>query len=337
MTLVRAVLAAVLLLAACKNDLAPQWRVTDLRILAVRAEVPGSSVVAPLADADSGDVLRLTALVANPLSRAPLRLRFATCIPQPTDALPPCLDPARLRDLDALLADPQVVALPDGAPVAGRPDEWFIEVTVPDLTAVFDRLIANAEADPGLQCRLYVELPVLAIADAGGRRELAVKRVRLVPRSLVAGTPLAGAYLPNRDPLPAGVYFATTDLPFCQAGAPVVVPCTTGCASGSCAADGFCDAPVPAVSGVLCAVPDSASVGEFNQCAPDGTRTLYAETLDWQWYATDGDFTGAGFTGNSTGSSADFDRPRGPFTLWTVVRDGRGGEGWLRRDLPAAP
>jgi hypothetical protein len=334
---VRAALAAALLLAACKNDLAPQWRVVDLRILAVRAEVPvPSSSAAPLADVDSGDRLRLTALVANPLGRAPFRLRFATCIPEATDALPPCLDPARLRDLDALLADPRVVALPDGAPVAGRAHEWFIEVTVPDLTAVFDRLIARAYAEPGYQCRLYVELPVLVIADAGGRRELAVKRVRLVPRSLVAGTPLAGAYIPNRDPLPAGVYFATTDIPFCEAGAPVAVPCSGGCASGACDGDGFCDAPIPAVSGVLCAVPDVASVGEFNQCAPDGTRTLYGETLEWQWYATDGDFTDAGFTGNAMGSSVDFDRPRGPFTIWTIVRDGRGGEGWLTRDVPPA-
>ncbi len=333
----RPALAALLLLAACKNDLAPQWRVTDLRILAVRAEVPGSSDVAPLADADSGDTVRITVLVANPRARAPFRLRFATCIPQPTDATPPCLDPARLRDLDALLADPGVVALPDGAPVPGRDDEWSMQVTVPDLTAVFERLIANANAEPGLQCRLFVELPVLAIADAGDRRELAVKRVRLTPRSLVAGTPLATAYIANRDPLPAGVYFANTDLPFCEAGTPVAVPCSSGCTSGTCGTDGYCDAPVPVVSGVLCAVPDSASVGEFNQCAPDGTRTLYAETLDWQWYATGGDFTDAGFTGNATGSSVDFDRPKDPFRLWVIVRDGRGGEGWLTRDVPAAP
>jgi hypothetical protein len=334
---VRPALAALLLLAACKNDLAPQWRVTDLRVLAVRAEVPGSSNVAPLADADSGDTVRVTALVANPLGRAPFRLRFATCIPQPNDALAPCLDPARLRDLDALLADPRVLALPDGAPVPGRADEWSMQVVVPDLTAVFERLVADANAEPGLQCRLYVELPVLAIADAGGRRELAVKRIRLSPRHLVAGTPLAGAYIPNRDPLPAGVYFSATDVPFCEAGAPVAVPCTGGCASGTCDAEGYCDAPIPAVSGVLCAVPDSASVGQFNQCAPDGTRSLYAESLEWQWYATAGDFTDAGFTGNATGSSVDFDRPKVPFRIWTIVRDGRGGEGWVARDVPAAP
>ncbi len=324
--------ALLFFLAACTTDLAPQWRVIDLRILAVRAQVQGSLA----ADADSGDTVRLTALVANPLGRAPLRVRFATCVPDATDALPPCLDPARLRDLDQLLADPSVVALGDGA--AGRPYEWFVDVKVPDLTAVFDRLIARAYAEPGYQCRLYVELPVLVVVDAGGRRELAVKRVRLAPTREIAGTPLQGAYVVNANPDPTGTYLVATDGAPCAFGVPVAVPCASqqDCVSGTCSG-GYCDAPLPAIPGVLCGTPAAGAVGEFNQCAPDGTRTRYAESLEWQWYATDGAFPGTKGAGNAMGSTVDFDRPRGPFTLWAILRDGRGGEGWVLRDVPAAP
>ena len=30
----------------------------------------------------------------------------------------------------------------------------------------------------------------------------------------------------------------------------------------------------------------------------------------------------------------DFEPPDGPFTIWTILRDGRGGEAWLVREVP---
>ena len=326
-------LAAALATLACNANVPPQWRVGDLRILAVRSEVVGSGPP-PYADADSGDTLEITALVPNPLGRATFRVRFAACLPTGTQALPPCLDPSALRDVDKVLADPGVVQLGEGTPAG--PDAYAVTVSVPDLTTLFQQVIARAEASPGLQCALFLELPVLVVADAGAAHQLAVKRVRLTPRSLVAGTPLQNAYVPNRDPQPLGTWFVLDENAPCGTGTPVAVPCSARapCIIGACGADGFCAGTIPNQTGFLCPLHDGTSVGEYNQCAPDGTRTLYSESLEWQYYATDGDFPDADVFGNATGTTAKFVPPAGAFTLWTILRDGRGGEGWVSRALP---
>lgn len=319
-----ALLAPALAAVACDTDFAPQYRVTDLRVLAVRSEVEDSQ---NLADADLGDVVRLAALVANPLGRSPLRVRWATCLPDGTDALPPCLDPDRLRDVDALLADPRVVALGEGTEIA---------VPVPPLLAAFDAIVARALAEPSFACRLYLELPVLVVAEAGGRRELAVKRVRLTPWRELADHPvLAGAYPPNANPGVVGVQ-AATDENACgtSRAAPVAMPCGTSCPLAACAPDGFCDVNVLPGPTVLCGLARPTSSEAFDQCGPDGARLTFQESLDWQWYVTAGTFPEPGGVGNAVGVDVEFERPPGPFTLWVIVRDGRGGEGWLARSFP---
>jgi hypothetical protein len=333
---VRRLLAAAAVLTACNTNFAPQWHVVDLRILAVRSDVVGGS--GTLADPSPGDTVRLTALVANPLARAPFRVRFATCLPTGTEALPPCLDTARLRDLDALLADPSVVMLGEGG--AGFPYEWSLDVPVPDVSAAFAPVVARAEQDPGLACSLYLELPLLVIVDAGGRRDVAVKRVRIVDPQAVAGTPLEGGYVPNHDPSLSGAWFVPVRGASCADGEPIAVPCTTAATCGpgaTCGPNAFCEFPIPAAAGTLCARPGDGATDAFYQCAPDGTRTAYEETLDYQWYSTGGDFPGLKGQANATGHDIDFDRPAGAFTLFAIVRDARGGVGWIARDVPAAP
>ncbi len=63
-------------------------------------------------------------------------------------------------------------------------------------------------------------------------------------------------------------------------------------------------------------------------CEPDGSHSTPFESLEWQWYVTDGEFPEEGGVGNATGGDVDFIRPPGGFTLWTIVRDGRGGSDW---------
>jgi hypothetical protein len=315
---------ALALAAGCDTGFSPQYLVEDLRILAVRAQVAGSLA----ADADLGETVRLTALVANPRGRAPLRVRWATCIPDGTEALSPCLDANALRDLDGLLADPRVVALGEGTE---------IEVTVPEVAGAFDRIIARAETNPAYACSLYLELPVLVIAEAGGEREVAVKRVRLTPRSEIAGTELEGAYVTNSNPVPLAVRLVEEEGLPCGDGVPVVVPCfdDSACDGTGCGPDGYCAAAFPAGRGVLCARPDpGASDPPYNQCAPDGTHTAFFESLDWQYYVTAGRFPGFSGVGNATGHEVDFEPPDGPFTIWAILRDGRGGEAWLVREVP---
>jgi hypothetical protein len=44
-----------------------------------------------------------------------------------------------------------------------------------------------------------------------------------------------------------------------------------------------------------------------------------------------------GGLGNAEGSHLDFVAPPGPFTLWLILRDGRGGDAWKPFDVTPAP
>jgi hypothetical protein len=78
-------------------------------------------------------------------------------------------------------------------------------------------------------------------------------------------------------------------------------------------------------------------------CGPDGPlrpppeEPDEPESLSWQWYVTDGEFLDVGPVGNATGGTIEFRRPPGPFTIWGILRDGRGGEAWVRRDIAGLP
>ena len=105
--------AAAAALLSCDTNFQPQYLVKDLRILAARAEVVGS---APEADADVGETVQLTALVANPARLPGVTVRWKACLPQQGESVSPCLDPAVLRD-PATLAGPTVVDLGEGESV----------------------------------------------------------------------------------------------------------------------------------------------------------------------------------------------------------------------------
>ena len=121
-------------------------------------------------------------------------------------------------------------------------------MTVPEVAGAFDRIIARAEANPAYACSLYLELPVLVIAEAGGEQEVAVKRVRLTPRSETAGTELAGAYVTNSNPVPLAIRLVEEEGLPCGDGVPVVVPCfdDSACDGTGCGPDGYCAAAFPA-------------------------------------------------------------------------------------------
>jgi hypothetical protein len=322
---------ALAVAAGCNPGFRPQYQVDDLRILGVSAEVTGTSAPTS-ADADLGDRVRLTALVANPRERRPLTITWLGCLPSGTDALPACLDRSLLSDPARLRTRPDVLVLGAGEGLL------TLEVPVADVQGALDALVARALAEPAFACQLYVELPVVVIAEAPDRSEVALKRVRLTPQRAVAGTSLEGAYLPNQNPGVQSLQVDPTSAGSCLGGEVAAIRCPdpAGCEAQGlrCDAGGTCGVPLPGGRRVLCARPEVGSVGIFSQCAPDGARTPFYESLDWQWFATAGSFEDAGALGNATGADVEFTRPDGPFTLWTVVRDGRGGEGWIRRDVP---
>jgi hypothetical protein len=291
---------ALLALGACIDDLEPQYRVTDLRILAVRAEVEGTG----WADAVPGDRVRLEALLANPLGRAPVEVAWYGCWPDlgggrlPTDAFLPCLDEAVLRDPDALASAPGVFSMGTGATVT-----W--DVPGPSDPAVAAVLASLGQVPPAYACRLYLELGVVTVVRSGDRREIAVKRLRVTPAT---SDPEPG-YVRNANPAIGDVLRASSE-EGCASGAPVEDP------------------PFPAARTFLCGFSGLDAAQEVNLCGPDGVIGRDAESLTWQWYVTAGEFPEVGGVGNATGDSPEFEATAAPFTLWVILRDGRGGVAW---------
>ena len=334
--------AALLALAAvagagCSADFAPQYRVTDLRILAIRSVVVGTeSNPSTTADGDPPDVLRLWALVANPQARPGLTVTWRACVPTGTDALVPCLDPEALRDPASLDGRPGVIALGQGASVD-------VSLARPDVEAALTELVKRAESDPSVACHLYVELPVVVVAEAGGRLESALKTVRIAPVREAAGTSVAGDYLLNTNPGIARIDTDPADADACTGGAPIVDVCLSACGAGTCQPDpegglSQCTPPpgtLAAGSHVVCGLVDANAIQTYPRC--DAANAFYAvdETLAWQWYLTDGTIEKTGMVGNATGDHVTLTPPAGPFTLWVVLRDVRGGVSWVQRDFPA--
>jgi hypothetical protein len=266
-----------------------------------------------------------------------VRVEWFACVPDPAVTVPPCLDPDALRDLDRLPTTPGVLRLGEGAEV---------DVPVPAaLRPAVEAVVARAAGRPELACTLYAEVGVVAIARAGGEEaRVAVKPARIAPR----GSALAEAYVRNVNPVVAAVRAGPTEAGRCAGGLLLVRPCATDadCGPGVACADAapagprgparLCDDPLPRRPQTLCAAPAAQSVQVYDQCDPAGNRFPLAEELRWQWYATGGTFDtdgGAFDLGNATGDRISFTPPDGPFTLWLILRDGRGGEDWIRRDV----
>ena len=330
MTLVkRHALPALLLALACNRGFEPQYRVTDLRILAVRADVVGSAdptTGVTTADPYAGQTVQLEALVVNPQGRTGLTVTWYACAPTTGGSLPPCLDPT-------VLSDPSALSVPgSGAFVIGTGAQpTAIPLSNPPLPQpVLDAFAAamqqarnQALLQPTYQCRIYVEIPVVVVAAAEGHEEVAVKLVRLVQAPADATPPYDG-YVVNQNPLVGDAYRAPTDADACTGGTSIDPPDPS--------------TAFPEGRTTLCArASDGSPPQTYYLCADDGARTPYAENYGWQWYVSDGEFPDVGGLGNAEGTSLDFTRPAGAFTMWLILRDGRGGDSWNEYDCDAAP
>jgi hypothetical protein len=314
-------LPAALAALACNPGFDPQYRVTDLRILAVQAEVPGSAGEDPdhkasvRADPTPADALQLRALVVDPKNRG-LSVRWFVCAPSAGGALPPCVDPVYLRDPSSL-ASAGAFELPDPFTGPEPPPIPLSSLPGPVLASLGDALTAVedlATAQPTYQCRVYVEIPIVAVATAGDRQETALKRVRLV-RSPTGDM----KYKANRNPFVGSLVLRPTDEDLCTGGTSLAEP-----------------ASFPAGTATVCATWDVGTPPEgYNVCDAAGNAQETSETYGWQWYVTGGEFKDVGGLGNAEGTHLDFTAPKGTFTLWLILRDGRGGEGWKQFDLTA--
>jgi hypothetical protein len=340
----RAALAALLLAGAgCGAEFSPQFRVQDLRVIALRARVQGVPVPdqpgATYADVAPEQRLRLEALVANP-GNAAFSMTWLACVPSRDEDESPCLRPEFLADPTQLEGQPGVRQLP--VPDPRHPEVAVLDIPrQEDLPAPLVQEIAAAAADPSKVCTLFVELPVLAILQAGDVRRTAVKRIRVVPARLPAGA--ESAYERNVNPVMGEVLLragdgVSDDQP-CT-GARVIQACAAAadCGAGVACVDGICaDGATPPRAAVLCASaarpPPPAQL--YKECAADGTQRTARERLSFQWYASDGTFTGEDGLGdgNVTGRARQFQPPAGAYTMWVILRDDRGGEDWVMRQF----
>lgn len=306
--------------AACALDTPQQYLVSDLRILAVLDE---TLTATPAADVAPGEPFKLEALVANP-SGSPATLDWYACLPPPVGPYPPpCLDEERLRDPAAFVTNPGVFHVGTGAAVVLDPLAT-VNPLDPTLVAAMglavDATLQIASTTPSLQCQQNPALPVVAIARSGGAVKMALKRVQINPTArLPAYSSLPDAYRINGNPAVAGI---------------TLNPANAGdCTGGSELLDG---ALLPPGKIRLCGVPDAASPEAFQQCQSVGDPLSVKEDLEWQWYVTAGEIDGARFDGNATGRDIALTPPAGQtFTLWVIVRDGRGGSGWATFTLTA--
>jgi hypothetical protein len=298
-------LAAAGLLAACNTNVDPQFRVKDVRILAVRSRLAPAPLA--LADVSPGDTVTLDALVVNPLGRPDLRVDWFACLPPASDAVTPCSDVQTLHDPGRLAG---LASGPSPSVLALGFDTTTVTTTVPALSEALGFVIATAEARPTYACRMYAEIVVVVVATGGPRPQVAVKTVRVKPpSSAITAAGLPDVYVLNHNPAVAGVFRAPADADACTGGVSL--------ASG----------PFPGGRTTICATARDLSVEQYNVCDP-GAVTAFDESLGWQWYVSDGDFPKVGGVGNATGGHVDFDRPAGAFALWAILRDGRGGDDW---------
>jgi hypothetical protein len=304
--------AALAALAAlsCNTGFEPQYRVTDLRILGVRASaLDGRGQPGLSADVTVEDDVQLEVLLANPLGRAAPRVRWYSCLPADREAASPCLEPEFLKDPAGLAAAFGARQIAEGvAPVLSLPD--FAAAAGPALADLVEAALVEAEQKPSLRCLLFLEVPIVVVAEAEGRREVALKRVRLVPTDAeLASHPGVNQYVRNLNPDPD------------RTGAVRALPGEEDCAPGDLPLT-----PMPPERTFLCARADAE--GTYGTCDAGGATTQTRESYSFQWYATGGEFPEFDGRGNATGGSVEFARPQGPFTLWMIVRDGRGGESW---------
>ncbi len=326
-------------LASCvsgfdRND----QQVTGLRILGAAAHIDNGDGV-DWADAEVGDTVTFSALIANPTGIPTVTVHWVTCLPSVNNTVTPCNSETMLRDPVQLIGMAGVIPLGVGE---------TIQYTVPQegVGDLLDQLITRAE-DPTMlvaQCSIFIEAPVIIIAQGSDGSEVtAVKNLRLSPWSQVgpsASNPALQHYIRNANPIITALNIPN-DKSAC-AGQTLVQSCQTDADCGvgvTCSADGWCPpAAFPAGSQTICGLiptTDPNNIQTYYYCGLDGVDGSEMEYPTITWYATGGGQ--ASISNSNTAGTPDlasrtfelYTRPPGPFTLYGVVRDGRDGENWI--------
>jgi|GEM_PF-287641 len=304
-----ALCCSLLLFAACQDPLDPQSRVIKLRVLAVRAD-PAELIL------DKGAGLPhtiFTALAVNPAGDLP-ETNFALCkvlggVPSPDLACPGAAG----------------IDLPDAGP-----NRALLDFNDPNLQAYALQLFSSdgGPVDAGaLQAQLAQGIPLIvgfqSTAPAGGFPDGGPPGFDGGPQLLPGFTTItlrsASSQPINQNPELSAIQLLAVD-----GGTPVDLP-----ESGS-----FTLRP----GQQLRVIPVPAANSKEHL---DGGGV---ESLGYSFYVTGGDLgslrsADTTATGEPADTSVDWTAPLLPATVqfWVVVRDGRGGIGWLSRKVQVVP
>jgi len=329
--------------------------VNSLRILGVRAQVESTDGV-NWADADIGDTVDFSALVANPTNDPSLTVTWLACVPVPGQ-VSPCTYAPDLVDPPKLIP-PSSDPTPEGVILLGTGTE--IQYTIPDeyvLSQALQGLIKKAQMNINAECGLYLEIPLLVIAQTNTQTFTAQKNFRLTPwRELAMAPnstdPTLQFYVRNANPPADGFILPASLNDICQGQVVSAAECVSdddctmrGFTGGNCV-NSVCTGTIafPAGPQFVC-IPGNLTGQTYYDCDLDGPITVegggpaHVEYPTVTWYMTGGSL--AGISGpNNGGTPSDqartftgFARPPGQFTLYGVVRDGRDGEGWVAQDF----
>jgi hypothetical protein len=316
-------LASALALAGCVSGFDRNDQIVDsLRILGVGQHVDSGDGI-DWADADAGDTIHLSALVANPGGLSTVTVTWLACLPIPGQTQP-CTDPNYLRDPTTVI--PMANDPSTGVYLLGQGTD--IDYTVPStyqVQALLQSLLTRADMMVNAECALYTQIPLLVVAQdaANGAVFAAVKNIRLSPWKEIQqlNDPAYMYYVRNINPAVGALNLNPPTLTQCDGQA--LYP-----------GDTFPEGPQ-----TICLVVGQAQT--YYTCTFDGPDLAnpVPEQPGVIWYMTGGALNGFAAPNDGSGSSLAsrtytvFTRPPGPFTLYGVVRDGRDGEAWIAQDF----
>jgi hypothetical protein len=312
------------------------------------------------ADAQAGDRVTFKVLLANPTNIPNVMVTWVTCLPSLNNTVTPCTSEQVLRDPTQLIAD----TYDPTTGVAKLGVGETIQYTIPDeIKYLTDMLIARAQSTPGAECSLFIEAPIIIIAQgtdsAGnpGPAVTAIKYLRLSPWSQIGANTsdqTLQSYVRNTNPTLSALNIPN-DQSACM-GQTLVQSCTTDadCSSGgACSSDGWCPPTMMFPTGptTICGqIRDTQTdpvtgadtdIQTYYYCGMNGPDGMEMEYPTITWYQTSGGQAGINNT-NTAGTPTlaartflSFTRPAEEFTLYGVVRDGRDGENWIAQTFPA--
>ena len=291
------------LAVACSADFEPSYRVSGLRVLAVRADQP---YAAP------GETVHLTTLAFDTQSR-PLTWGWGTCVDPTSSEVVDCVDSVDWSSFTiAAGADTHDVAIPADA-ISRLPVDVQARATVGVLVVTCPGALSVAPSPPGVAAT--GALP-FTCKDAASGRVLAADEYQVgVKRIFVRATDR------NANPVLSGIAWdgkAWAD----GADQPVQACDVNGNDLGDCA------------SSLVHQVGASAAAGSA-ETGVDSFGQAYTEQVIVDYYATEGILDDGVRTAASpvTKWAARRQSAGSTVTMWMVLRDDRGGVDWATRTV----